>query len=616
MQHRVIPINKTIFHSENGEADIDNISLAKALVFLRADLIEINGKEKATELMFNYGYQLGVSDAQQMREKYFDIRDLLNQGPILHLKKGHLKGLVFEGYIEFYDDNSVKTVYGTGTWLHSYEAKAHLDYFGQSDTSVCHTLMGYSTGYMSTIFQFEVMVVEKTCVARGDENCTWEVCTVNHLPDESKERFENQVSFDLIELGNIQSKMIQAVIDGATVEDILKEAEKTFGRTFLIEDIFYTIAHSTILSKSDRQIIEQDMRIYDQKEREQLGRYFFEKRQQLSFTKKVIQLDKHVRLTNTIVVKNKVVAYLSMISMDSKTFTSYDYIILSRMTNVISVLLMMNSILVKSQAEDESKFTNEILHQRLTDKNQIVSKSRYFGIDINQFYTVAILRWSSNINRIQKEIEIFIRRHLKKQRILISFKEQELVILLFHPLKDHAFILKVFSDLREALIEQFPNHPVQIGYSDIGQGILEASSHYNEAAIALVSSPNVSITAFKDISILSIFINDLNTEHIKQLAKNRFAGIFSLKEQKRNELLETIYIYLNNNLKIETTMRLLNISKSGLLYRLENLKEYMNTDFKDVNENFQILLLLKAIDIYSKTSNIQDSDFSMIFRDS
>ena len=352
------------------------------------------------------------------------------------------------------------------------------------------------------------------------------------------------------------------------------------------------------------------------KERNQLGTYFFERRQQLSFTKKVIQLENHIRLTNTIVIKNKVVAYLSMISMHPKTFTSYDYLILSRMTNVISVLLMTNSILEKSQAEDESKFINEILHQRLTDKNQIQSRSRYYGIDINQLYTVAILRWSNNIVKIQKEIENFIRRHLKKQRILISFKEQELVILLFHPLKDHAFILKVFSNLREALIEQFPNHPVQIGYSDIGHSILEASSHYNEAAIALVSSPNASITAFKDISILSIFINDLNIEHIKQLAKNRFAGIFSLKEQKRNELLETLYIYLNNNLKIETTMRLLNISKSGLLYRLENLKEYMNTDFKDVNENFQILLLLKAIDIYSKSSNIQNGDFLVDFRDS
>lgn len=616
MEQRVISLKRTTFHLENREKDIDNIAIVKALSFLKADIIEINGIEKATKLMFNYGYQLGVSEAHRMREKYFDIQDLLKQGPTLHCEKGHINGSIFEGYIEFYGDKSVKAVYGIGTWLQSYEAKVHLDYFGQSDVPVCHTLMGFATGYMSTIFQFEVKVVEKTCVARGDENCTWEFYTVNPLPDESNENSENQVSFDLIELGNIQSEMIQAIIDGATVEDIFKEAEKIFGRTFLIEDIFYNFVHSTNLSEIDRQLIEQDMQIYDQNERNQLGTYFFEKRQQLPFTKKVVQLDNHVRLTNTIVIKNKVVAYLSVISMHPTTFSSYDYLILSKLTNVISVLLMMNSIIEKSKAESESKFTNDILHQRLTDINQILSRSRYFNIDINQLYTVAIVRRNNNMYRIQKEFENFVREHLKKQRILISFKEMELVILLFHPLKDHSMVQKVFSNLREALMEQFPNYPVQIGYSEIGHSILEANSHYNEAAIALISNPNASITAFKDISVLSIFINDLNIEHIKQLANNRFAGIFSLKEQKRIELLETLYIYLNNNLKIESTIRLLKISKSGLLYRLENLKEYLKTDFKDPNENFQILLLLKAMEIYFKTSNTQDSNFIVDFTNS
>lgn len=235
-------------------------------------------------------------------------------------------------------------------------------------------------------------------------------------------------------------------------------------------------------------------------------------------------------------------------------------------------------------------------------------------MDINQPYTIAVLMWNTYIIKIQKEIEDFIRKHLKKQRILISFKDQETVILLFHTLKDPASIKKIFSDLRDALLEQFMHQSVQIGFSDIGHNILEANSHYKEATIALFSNPNASIIAFKDSSILSIFINDLNIEHIKQLAKNQFAEIFALKEQRRNELLETLYVYLNNNLKIETTIRLLNISKSGLLYRLENLKEYLNTDFKDPNENFQLLLLLKAIEIYSTTTNVQDNDFSLNFR--
>lgn len=615
MKH-VIPLDRTTFLFEKDEEDFDNISFAKALSFLRTDLVELNGLEQATKLMFNYGYQLGVADAQRMREKYTDIKDLLKQGPTLHCKKGHIKGSSFEGYIEYYDDQSVKTLYCSGTWLDSYESKVHLDYFGQSKTPVCHTLRGFATGYMSTIFQFEVGVVEKTCVARGDESCTWEIHTINHLPDKSTDHsidHENGEALDLNELANIQTKMIQRIIDGATMEDILKDAEKTFGRTFIVEDIFYNLAHSTHLSDKDRQLIAKDIKNYDQREREQLGTYFFEKRQQLTFTKKVIHLDNHYRLTNTIVNKNKVAAYLSMISMHQKTFTSYDYLILSKMANVVSILLMTLYIIENARAKDESEFINELLFKRSTDQNKILSRARYLNIDCHQPYTIAVLIWNNYIVKLS-EIEHFIRKYLKKQRILIDTKEQETIILLFHSFKNPSQIEKIFSDLRVALMKQFNHQSVQIGLSNTGNTILEANSHYKEATIALYSNPNASITSFRDSSILSIFINDLNIEHIKQLANNRFAEIFALKRQKQIELLETLYTYLNNNLKIETTTRLLNISKSGLLYRLDNIKEYLNTDFKDPNENFQLLLLLKALEIYSSTNNVQDNDLSVNFR--
>jgi PucR family transcriptional regulator, purine catabolism regulatory protein len=128
-------------------------------------------------------------------------------------------------------------------------------------------------------------------------------------------------------------------------------------------------------------------------------------------------------------------------------------------------------------------------------------------------------------------------------------------------------------------------------------------------ALALISRPNATVTAFKDISILSIFINDLNIEHINQLAKNRFIALLGLKEQKRQELIDTLYAYLSNHLKINTTPRLLNISKSGFLYRLEILKEYLNTDFNDPEENFQLLLLLKAMEISTKTEASQNREF-------
>lgn len=610
----IIPLNRTTFLFEKAEEDFDNISFAKALNFLRTDLIELYGIEQTAKLMFNYGYQLGTSDAQRMRDMYVDIQDLLKQGPPLHCKKGHMKGSAFEGYLEYYDDKSVRAIVANGKWLDSYEAKVHVDYFGQSDVPVCHTLRGFAAGYMSTIFQFEVEVIEKTCVAKGDAHCTWEIHTVNTLPDKVNDTLEPHISFDLIELSAIQSKMLQQITDGATIEDILKEAEKIFGKTFIIEDIFYTLAHYTSRFEEKRSLVAQDIKQYDEEERKQLGTYFFEKRQQLTFTKKVISLKNHTRLTSTIIHKNKVIAYLSMIDTPQKTFTSDDYLILSKMGNVISVALMALYLTETVSTEQEAIFLNDLLCAQEVNEQQLLVKARQFHLDTQQPYTVAVLVWNSYMIKIQKEIESFIRNHLKKQRVLIRMNEHELVILLFHSQYEQKANERIFEELHAALMKQFMNHSVRIGLSETGQSLLEAASHYKEATIALLSHSTASIASFKDSSILSIFINDLNLDHIKQLAKNRFSKIFELKEHKRNELLETLYVYLNNHLKVEATIKLLNISKSGLLYRLDNLKEYLNTDFKNPDENFQLLLLLKAIDIYSTTTASKDDIFSLNLR--
>ncbi|MCM3729148.1 helix-turn-helix domain-containing protein [Neobacillus cucumis] len=603
MSSQIVTINKTTFQSEY---DIDYIVMTRAIAHLRNEILNTVDDEKARELMFNYGYELGKTEAMLMKEKYFNIKELINQGPICHCKKGHFTGSIFEGYIELYGDDTIKTIQGTGTWQQSFEAMEHLKQFGQSDKPVCDILIGFASGYLSTVCQFKVNVVEKTCVGKGDENCTWDIYTVQPLVAKSSNDHTQEKNFDLIELSNIQNKLIQSITDGASIEEVLQQAFLAFDRKFVIEDIFFNVAHCIGLDKDEKNLIQQDMYNYDQQQRQQLGANFFEQRQQLAFNKKVITLDHHTRLCNTIVIQNKVVAYLSIISVQKNQFTSNDYLILTQFTNVVSILLLANQIKTNSSEMNENRFTHNLINKKHTSYNEILSKSRFFNIDVNEKYTIAILRWNKNISPIQQEIEHYLQKQLSKYRILITNKELETITIIFHRLNNEEEVGLILKHLYQVVCKQFPKHPLQIGYSNIGHSINEANSHYHEASLALFSNSKNSIAAFQNISILSIFLNESNSNHIIQISKHKFAPILTLKEQKSKELLQTLYVYLNNNLKIETTMRILNISKSGLLYRLDNIKNYLETDLKDPNENFQYLLLLKAIEISSHKINLTE----------
>lgn len=600
-----------MFQTEHTETSREVIVTSQVLGLMRADLIETLGLEKAKILIRNYGYQLGVTDGQLMKKKYLSIKEQINEGPIRQSMQGQVKGAIFEGFIEYESDETMKSIQGKGTWIHSFEAQEHLNRFGKSEYTVCYMLAGYAEGYMSTICQFDVEVLEKTCIGRGDEQCTWEIHTVIPQIVDTLKLASEEVAFDLVELNTIQNIMIQAITDGATIDEILKQANKTFHRSFVIEDIFHNLAYTAGLQENEKQEIQKNMLAYDQQERHQLGSQFFERRQQLTFSKKVMQLKDHSRLTNTIIIRNKVVAYFSIVSMQPKSFSANDLLILSKMTNFISLLLMADQIKTNYYEADENDFLQNLLDKRYATYEEILSKSRFFYIDINELYTVVILRWKRNTAHIHKEIEQFIRRQFKHYRLLFTTRNQELVLLLFHHSNDEQKIDSELHHLSNELEVQFPKSPFQLGYSSIGRSLLEVDTHYNEASLSLVSQPNAQITTFMDISILSILINDSNSEHIKQIVKHKFAPFLSLKRAKRMELLQTLYVYLNNNMKIETTMHALSISKSGLLYRLEKIKEYLGCELKEPNENFQLLLLLKAIEISYNANGLAAGNFDI-----
>ncbi len=57
------------------------------------------------------------------------------------------------------------------TLVGSYEAEQHVAHLGRSDTSVCWTICGLTSGYLSRILGKEMYVLEERCIGRGDAAC-------------------------------------------------------------------------------------------------------------------------------------------------------------------------------------------------------------------------------------------------------------------------------------------------------------------------------------------------------------------------------------------------------------------------------------------------------------
>jgi hypothetical protein len=62
-----------------------------------------------------------------------------------------------------------------GTWPAAEEACAHVSRLGRSTETACYVSAGYSAGWYSGLLERDLVAVERSCVARGDDACRFEL---------------------------------------------------------------------------------------------------------------------------------------------------------------------------------------------------------------------------------------------------------------------------------------------------------------------------------------------------------------------------------------------------------------------------------------------------------
>ncbi|WP_020007350.1 XylR N-terminal domain-containing protein [Salinicoccus albus] len=144
--------DKTLGEHEVTGHERKIISTANSMGILRSQVAKHIGIDRMDSFLFQFGWEMGRSDGKELLKAYDSLEQLVIDGPIKHIASGHIGGVDHRCDIEYNEDGSLKTLTGRGEWFDSYEVEQHLNHFGYSETPVCHTLAGYSSGFMSTIF--------------------------------------------------------------------------------------------------------------------------------------------------------------------------------------------------------------------------------------------------------------------------------------------------------------------------------------------------------------------------------------------------------------------------------------------------------------------------------
>jgi DNA-binding NtrC family response regulator len=137
---------------------------AVAMGLLRKYLVDNFGLTAARAVLTQFGFAHGwrMAEAMGTEFKWDTNEDWRRAGPRIHTLEG----------LFLIQPGSKDPLSKEGSMLAaSYEAEQHLLHFGRSDSPVCWTICGLTSGYISRVAGKEIYVLEDRCVSKGDAAC-------------------------------------------------------------------------------------------------------------------------------------------------------------------------------------------------------------------------------------------------------------------------------------------------------------------------------------------------------------------------------------------------------------------------------------------------------------
>ncbi|WP_171038178.1 XylR N-terminal domain-containing protein [Aquibacillus sediminis] len=608
---------------DNGSLFIDDdrsilISIS-AFGTLRRDLIRNIGNDRIKGFLNRYGWKLGEEDAKKvLNHKAKSIKEAIYYGPILHKMKGHVT--VETTKLEVKPNNEQLSVYMEGTWEDSYEAVEHLSQFGTSTSPICYTLTGYASGYLTTLCNQTVIFKELSCQAEGNGKCKWVGKSLDYWGEDIHDELqfyegtsiveELEITYEelLRERNNLEKnsiihkKLTEEVLEGNNLHSIVNTVYDTLNIPGVITDANHHPLAAQGLSESSIDEMNIEFKSYLRDKQSSLHKDNGQDYPPIYKTTK-FKLPTHIRLITPIILEKKIIGYCSFIYpndqiMDLKT----DIMTLERIAIVSSLYLLLERTKFDNDRRIEGHFLNEILRGEFENKEEILRRGKLLQLDLSQPYRFITVKYQLEQKATEKELSFHeelldqTATYFKQEKMLIGSRGNTIIFLVPDDQMNQEQLKNHFQAYLDFLCQHHPTTLFYAGISKTSENITNANESHNESLIALrMATPNNKIFFFESIGIIGPLLNKNNENEVKKIASNVLGKLLEHLDDKKVELLKTLYAFLLNGGNYEQTSNDIALSLSGLRYRLAKIEDLLDHQLKDPFYNHQLLMALQSL---------------------
>lgn len=627
---KFLPEQGKIFLEDSRALILDAASLG----MLRKDLITTLGMDRAKGFLIRYGWACGYEAAINTKRRYpwDEDREEVFSGPMMHT----LQGFVLSHHFKKTDQQTGSGFYH-GIWTNSYEAEQHILHFGYHHEPVCWNLAGYASGYSSARLGKRIIYKEIQCVGKGDDRCTYvgktiedwgeeilpelsyyEVSTISEELDVAHRRIQEQNKI-LERTVTIHEQLTQCILNGQGIDDITSTLAKLMKCTVVLENRHLEPLSVSIPDRlSAKNLLAPYLHLADSPSFQKNTAFYMQQTRSFEITDHYPDMLIN-RLVGPIIVGQQLFGFVCYLR-SGLPFTELDHIAVEHSASVLALEMLKQKEIAAVESRLKGDFVDDLLSEHLTEPHSIITRARGLDYDITQPHRVLVFDISNlaqvlkslkhdekKVFQLKNDLAGMIKSCLQQfSRGMVVTKSDHLIMLIqINPLEK---LKKGVQDLAEQILEQtmklFPKVTLTVG---IGSNCIELSDYYRSYQSAL-KAIEIGKTLRKQSQIISLdqfgahalLFSAFNPADLRRFAHAQIGSLLVYDVTYQAELLPTLQEFLNNRGNVEKTARSMNLSISGLKYRLQRIEEITGQNPKDPQASFNLQLALSILQLMGK----------------
>lgn len=220
------------------------------------------------------------------------------------------------------------------------------------------------------------------------------------------------------------------------------------------------------------------------------------------------------------------------------------------------------------------------------------ARARRLGWDLSHKRAVMLVSWDSSEipSQLKRQAATAVERFVRawRHQSLVLERETEILILPHLPeAADHQVAQDTLQNLAGALLEAWPDHlrknvPIVVAIGGLQPSLQEIETSYREARRALVVRRRIGlqhpVVSFDEVRIYSFLERHLGDGEVMALLRHAIGPLVDYDAKHQTELVRTMEVYFDCNLRLQQAAERLFIHPNSLKYRLQRIRDILNTD--------------------------------------